>query len=543
MIKNLTYFASSFVLFLSFILQPAFAQAKVDIRSVLDRLDESLSHKQEYEQKKIEVLRNLRNLAATTIDDEIRYLTEAKIYHEYSNYRYDSAAYYAQRCLATAEKMRSPQNIAEAKCFIAFTQVAAGISLEAVNTLRTVNTKDLSHNALCDYYSTYFKLWLNETNRVTNTEFQAIYYKRANQYLDSLCSIVKPSAPEYWDFIGSRFARDKRHAEAIETFKKCLDNTELSDHYKAMVHAEIAWEYNSLGDEDSAIYHFAESAIHDNESSTREITARYLLAQRIDKRCEHDRAIRYIHLSLDDINFYNASQRKLEIGNILPEMEKKRYNIIAKQKNIFLIGATLALLIAFVVTLTLTKFRRKNRQLAEAEARLTTALAEQEQLNRQLTEANKIKTEYIGQSFYANAEFITKFEKLFKSVERHIATHQINKIHDLVSPDKLEVERNNMYASFDATFLGLFPNFIQQYNSLFDEKDIRPTRTNDDGKPEPILTSEMRIFALIRMGITDSERIGKFLDYSVHTVNTYKTRVKNRSIVKNEEFESRIFEI
>ena len=93
MIKNLTYFASSFVLFLSFILQPAFAQAKVDIRSVLDRLDESLSHKQEYEQKKIEVLRNLRNLAATTIDDEIRYHTEAKIYHEYSNYRYDSAAY------------------------------------------------------------------------------------------------------------------------------------------------------------------------------------------------------------------------------------------------------------------------------------------------------------------------------------------------------------------------------------------------------------------------------------------------------------------
>ena len=87
------------------------------------------------------------------------------------------------------------------------------------------------------------------------------------------------------------------------------------------------------------------------------------------------------------------------------------------------------------------------------------------------------------------------------------------------------------------TFLKLFPDFVERYNALFEEKD-RKLPDNDQS-----LTSEMRIFALIRLGINDSERIAKFLDYSVHTVNTYKTRIKNRSTVDNEQFEHLIMEI
>ena len=101
----------------------------------------------------------------------------------------------------------------------------------------------------------------------------------------------------------------------------------------------------------------------------------------------------------------------------------------------------------------------------------------------------------------------------------------------------LNAERANMYEAFDQTFLKLFPTFVERFNELFDEKD-RKQPANDQS-----LTSEMRIFALIRLGITDSDRIAKFLDYSVHTVNTYKTRVKNRSTVDNEEFEKRIMAI
>jgi DNA-binding NarL/FixJ family response regulator len=94
-----------------------------------------------------------------------------------------------------------------------------------------------------------------------------------------------------------------------------------------------------------------------------------------------------------------------------------------------------------------------------------------------------------------------------------------------------------MYEAFDETFLKLFPNFVERYNELFEEAERKlPPKKN-------ALTSEMRIFALIRLGISESERIARFLDYSVHTVNTYKTRIKNRSFVDNEQFEAEIMKI
>ncbi|MBQ6651823.1 MAG: response regulator transcription factor, partial [Prevotella sp.] len=136
-----------------------------------------------------------------------------------------------------------------------------------------------------------------------------------------------------------------------------------------------------------------------------------------------------------------------------------------------------------------------------------------------------------------NAEFITKLEKLFATVNRKIATRQYEDLRNTTSQTTLNNERKNMYQSFDETFLKLFPDFVEKYNMLFEEKDRKkPSKENT-------LTSEMRIFALIRLGINDSERIARFLDYSVHTVNTYKTRIKNRSLVENEQFEQKIMEI
>ena len=113
-------------------------------------------------------------------------------------------------------------------------------------------------------------------------------------------------------------------------------------------------------------------------------------------------------------------------------------------------------------------------------------------------------------------------------------TRLYDKIKNLTSQDLIANERSAMFKNFDTTFLALFPKFVEQYNSLFNESDRKyPSE-------EGTLTSEMRIFALIRMGISENERIAHYLGYSVHTVNTYKTRAKNRSFVNNDEFEKRI---
>jgi len=95
-----------------------------------------------------------------------------------------------------------------------------------------------------------------------------------------------------------------------------------------------------------------------------------------------------------------------------------------------------------------------------------------------------------------------------------------------------------MYTTFDQTFLKLFPDFTNEYKLLFPPEEVTHM-----GIENGSLTIEMRIFALIRLGIIESEKISKFLNYSIHTVNTYKTKVKNKSIIQNELFEQKIMEI
>ena len=158
-------------------------------------------------------------------------------------------------------------------------------------------------------------------------------------------------------------------------------------------------------------------------------------------------------------------------------------------------------------------------------------------MNGRLREVNTIKDEYIGQSFYANAEYINHVEKLYRTIDQKIAARQYHDLRLSLKESELIAERKSMFSDFDKTLLNLFPNFIERYNSLFIEGE---TKAIDKQKS---LTTEMRIFALIRLGITDSERIAKFLNYSIHTINTYKTRVKNKSWVDNDQFEARIMEI
>lgn len=107
----------------------------------------------------------------------------------------------------------------------------------------------------------------------------------------------------------------------------------------------------------------------------------------------------------------------------------------------------------------------------------------------------------------------------------------------LVRSINLKKEKEELLKHFDKAFLNLFPNFVSTYSALFREEDKVKL------KEDELLNTDLRIFALIRMGINDNEKIAHILQYSVNTINAYKTRIKNKSLVPNEEFEKRIMEI
>ena len=227
----------------------------------------------------------------------------------------------------------------------------------------------------------------------------------------------------------------------------------------------------------------------------------------------------------------------IEVSEILPIIEQDRYKIVSKQRNAMAAAMTIAVLFVIALAIGLHFIRKQMLKLRQARKIVSERNKQLEKINSQLSEANKIKDVYIGKSFYINAEYINKVEKLYRTLDRKIAARQFADLRSSLKESELVSDRKMMYADFDETFLKLFPTFVEQYNALFD-----PVNRRVPESPKT-LTTEMRIFALIRIGINDSERIAKFLHYSVNTINTYKTRVKNKSLVSNETFEKRIMEI
>jgi hypothetical protein len=180
---------------------------------------------------------------------------------------------------------------------------------------------------------------------------------------------------------------------------------------------------------------------------------------------------------------------------------------------------------------------RQIKKLEAAKKIITEAHHKEQDINHRLLEANKIKEEYIGYFFNVNSEFFDKIERFKKSLEQKVSDRKLDDIKSLVNSINLRVEKEYLLQNFDRVFLKLFPNFVAEFNGLFTEENQVELKEGE------LLNTDLRIFALIRMGIHDSEKIARVLQYSVNTINTYKTKIKNRSLISNEEFEKKIMEI
>jgi uncharacterized protein (UPF0297 family) len=178
-----------------------------------------------------------------------------------------------------------------------------------------------------------------------------------------------------------------------------------------------------------------------------------------------------------------------------------------------------------------------NEQLKESQKKISKQNIDLVHINERLKEVHRIKDEYIGYFFSTNSAYLDKTEDFRKMVVRKIRNRQFDELIELSAATDLRKEREDMFELFDQIFMKLFPDFVIRYNQLFNEEDR--VYIKSDG----MLTPEIRIFALIRLGITESERIAKFLDFSLSTVKNYKTKAKNRSIIPNELFEHKIMEI
>jgi hypothetical protein len=177
------------------------------------------------------------------------------------------------------------------------------------------------------------------------------------------------------------------------------------------------------------------------------------------------------------------------------------------------------------------------QKLKAAQNTITKANLIQQEVNYKLLESNKIKEEYIGYCFQIASAYIDKIEKLKNQVDHKLVDHKYSEIRFLVNNINIKQERDELFRNFDRIFLKIFPNFVSAFNSFFKEEDQIKLKDNE------LLNTDLRIYALIRIGISENEKIAQILEYSVNTIYAYKTKIRNKSLVPNDEFEEKIMGI
>ncbi|MCL1932403.1 MAG: DUF6377 domain-containing protein [Candidatus Azobacteroides sp.] len=504
----------------------------------LDSLDYYLTRQSSFDQIKEERIGKLK-VEIETHPGDLRslYFLYANLYEEYQSYVYDSAYVCVKKLSDISRLLDDHDKIISSAVKMSFCYLSSGMFKEAFDSMDSISVKGCSDATKIDYYTCSARLYYDLADYNNNPDFRKTYEAAGNRIIDSALILLPIESPRFWASLGLKRMKSNDNRGAFDAFSKMIDMRDYSEHELAIATSSIAYLLNLEGKRKEAKQYLIQAAVSDIKSSTKETVALRNLAQMLYEEGDINRSVIYIRQALADASFYNARHRQLEIGYILPIIEGERINTIEKQKDrimAFFYCISILVVLLFVALYVIWKSLRRLNQAKQAVQEANDALMA---VNSRLSEANKIKDEYIGYFFSQNSEFIEKMEMLQKWITRKVIAKQYDDLTNIPPPLNAQKERENLYIHFDRIFLKLFPDFVNKFNELL--KPGEQIRL----KKDELLSPELRIYALIRLGINDNEKIASFLGYSVNTIYTYKTKIKTKALVSSEELKQKTMEI
>lgn len=516
------------------------------VDSILRVLDREISIAEtEYRLPKEHRIDNLRRAVKAAPDRQSLFDTYKSLYEEYLTYQYDSAYCYARRmedlaAQAGSELMRVQAQAALLSCFS-----RVGFFNEGMETYKSMDPILLSPGERIGYYFSAASLLHNmESFAGSDADLSKNYKSRRVACYDSIISLAGVNTYNYdlakleKQRVGN-FSDDK----ALAMSRALVARYNLSDYQKAKSYSTMGQSYAFHNKTDSAIYCFAMSVICDLRSSVKENTSARNLATLMLQIGDIERASRYINLASADAKTYNSRLRMSEINTIMPAINAAHHNKISSQRSLLFISLLFFGLMLIVVLLLLVKLRKKNASLIESNKEINRKNSELEiangnlvDLNTRLKETDEIKSQYIIESLRKKTEFANEVEGKSRKALSKLNAKKYGEVATMLEDMGTQEELARSFTSFDSAFLRLFPNFIDELNKMF-HPDAQITL--DDGR----LPTEIRIFALMRLGFTSSAEIAKYLGLSVNTIYVYKAKIKARVIVDKSEFETRIMSI
>lgn len=556
MVQNsIRFYRPFFFLIFSFAcFQSGNAQEAPFLKELLETIEEAPVYDAEKWQKIGSFRRELES--APPEDLRLRHHLNQELLNEYRVFKQDSAFYYGLRTRELAEKLLDNELIAVAVINLADISVSAGMYKEALEYLSIIEPEALPENLRSLYYGLLGRCYSEMAEYSNLKQFSEKYNLLARAYREKALALTDEGTffndflQGYIQFKEGDLERAKN--DFLELLGRDLNSRELA--LTSFILGEI---YVGMGEKQKAIPHLAVAAMADIETSTKENLAMIRLSEIMFEKGDTRLASVFIHKANEDASFYGAQQRKISVGAILPLIEEQVINRIEKQRSRLLTqNVVMGVLLIFVLILLIVIWQqvRKlknarvviekahenlkiiNRELTEVNDKINLQNKELNRVNHLLLEANKIKEEYIGFFFTQDADIFEKFREFKSKVEISAEEGKLDKVKYLLSTYDLKKEKEKLLRNFDEAFIKLFPNFIEEFNSL-----LRPGEQIHIKKGK-ILNKELRIFALIRLGITHNDIIAQILGYSVNSIYAYKTKLRNKSWLDKRDFDQKLFE-
>ncbi|MDR1342183.1 MAG: DUF6377 domain-containing protein [Prevotellaceae bacterium] len=515
---------------------------------LLTQLDEAIKNKVDYdrqkEQRLLEAKRLLNMRSALPIQI---YDFSCEIAHQYSKYIIDSAICYMKQGRAVAVAMRRADLTAESDLHLSRLYTAAGMYIEAKNILLSINRQQLPKSLLPLYFevNSVFYGYYSQSNT------QAINVRLNHAYQDSLLAMLDTASLKYKLYVAERLVYGQTKA-AEPHLLAILRQVEEGSADHALAAYLLGVAYGRLQKTELQRKYLATAAIIDIRNAVKDHAALQSLALSFYESGDVGRAYAYIKSVMDDITFGQVRFRVVELASIYSIVntsyltKEMRQKLVLKRYLLAISSLLLALMVASLygyrqmkrVSGIKKELYEANLKLADLNKNAERANSELQKVNAQLSEANRIKEEYIAHFFDMCSVYIDKLEGYRKNLYKKVSNNQHEEVVEtLKSTTLVDEERKKLYETFDIIFLNLYPSFVEEFNALLGSEEKMVLKQGER------LNTELRIFALIRLGITDSMKIAAFLRYSVSTIYNYRTRARNRLTAPRHEFEEMVMKI
>lgn len=512
-------------------------QAKdASYRKSLESLDEVIGEKARYQAEREQTISQLKLFLSNAPDAVESYKLCGELFRIYLHFQADSALYYLKRKTNYWEKMNHKDLNPDLVINRAEVMGLMGMYNEALQELRKLKVDELSEDTKRYYYHTFRTCYGWLADYTVEKQAKAQYRKLTDCYRDSILITSLPGINRSLAQAEKALLSSKPD-EAIAIVTKLL-STPMEMQQKAYINFTLASAYEAKGEVDMQIFYLAQTAITDLKIAVREYASLQKLARLMYEKGDLERAYRYLSCSMEDAVACNARLRFLEVTEFYPIIDRAYSEKVMQERRmgwiLFLSVSILALLL-IVLAIYLYYGMKK---LSLMRRNLSVANKELKVVNETLEQTGKIKEVYIARYLDRCVSYLDKLEQYRRSLEKLAMASRMEDLFKAIRSEQfLRDERKSFYSEFDKSFLELFPDFIADFNDLLvEEGKVYP-------KPGELLNTELRIFALIRLGVTDANRIAHFLGYSLATVYNYRSKIRNRAKGDKEGFEQEVMEL